>query len=186
MKGLMLFRKFGQDVIIDDHITLKTSAYISTFKVGSKFIDLLPVESLPALSNWIPYDNGHGWVMPNGEWSEARQTLKLVSAIDLANKDFTKPKATMVTTLNEPQSIPEGLILANTPHIDHHSAVFDLDSETGQHLELVCPVGKSVEFYFEGLKASITVEGFRLHSGVTFRLLAAAQHSILRSELIRR
>lgn len=185
--GLVLYRKFGESVIIDSHITLTPVYLLASLQVGKQEFELTPIQEYNNLENAIPVDGGWFWVLDGKGWKENYITLRLRSAIQLGNADFDSCGVEMTLSTERQADYPNAMSIMPMPQLIAQCCVIELYcQDTDQSLELTLEKGVPEEVYFSGLKAKVILDSFRGSYGPVLRIIAPPSHSIVRSELLER
>jgi hypothetical protein len=185
--GLVLYRKFGESVVIDNHITLTPTYLLASFKVGKQVYDIAPIQEWNNLENAIPVSDGWFWVLDGKGWREDYVTLKLKSSIQLGNAEFEGSGIEMLCYVGQPVDYPNAMSIMPMPQLIAPCCVVELVcQDTDQNIELTLVQGVPQEVFFAGLKAKVILDSFRGSYGPVLRIVAPPQHSIVRSELLER
>lgn len=185
--GLVLYRKFGESVVIDSHIVMTPIYFMSILEVGTSKYELCPIQDWNNLENTIQVEAGWVWCLDGRGWTEKNATLLLRSVIDIGNADFDKSGIELVLNVNEKVDYPHVLSLIPIPNLVSQCCVVELKcGDTGQETELLLEKDVPQDIFFSGLKAKITLDGFRGSFGPVLRVVAPPKHSIVRAELLDR
>jgi len=185
--GLVLYRKFGESVVIDNHITLTPTYLLASFKVGKQVFELTPIQDYNNLENTIPVSDGWFWVLDGTGWRGDYVTLKLRSSIQLGNAEFEGSGIEMLCYVGQAVDYPNAMSIMPMPQLISPCCVVELIcQDTDQSVELTLVQGVPQEVFFSGLRATVILDSFRGSYGPCLRIIAPPQHSIVRSELLER
>ena len=185
--GLVLYRKFGESVVIDSHIVLTPIYFMSILEVNGTRYELTAIQDWPNLDNAIQVEAGWVWCLDGRGWTEKNATLLLRSVIDIGTTEFDKSGIDLVLNVGDKVDYPHVLSLIPIPNLISQCCVVELKcQDTDQQTELLLEKDVSQEIFFSGLKAKITLDGFRGSFGPVLRVVAPPKHSIVRAELLDR
>lgn len=183
-KGLTLYRKFNESIVLDSHIVLTPHYIVSKFSVGENIYELQFIADWNNVSNTIRQDAGWGWVLTKDYFNDTQACLALKSMLDIADELYDDTGLFLILQANSGCNIPVSTNLIAPKLISNSAFCLLYDEDTDQELELLLDFGVPQTIYFGGLKAEIINDGFRGTHGVALTINAGQEHSIVRQELI--
>ena len=185
-KGLLLYRKFNESIIVDNHITIKPMFLLSIFEHDDIVYELSPIEEYNTLDNTISIEAGWKWCLTKDGWSQDSVILMMKSALDIGKEEYGASGIQLYSRMGEEPLVAHAATKLNIPKLVNQAAVIDFSSDESEQgsLSITLTLGEPQDIFYAGLKCSLVLESFRGSHGVTLRIVASQEHSILRSELV--